>query len=520
MTITLKIDNLDSLPDGGPVRFQARNRGFEIGRDQHLDWTLPDPSRYVSGRHCEVRFEEGAYWLYDVSSNGTYLNGSMQRMKSPYQLVDGDRLAIGNYIIAVEVNLPQQEQEAQERYSQPPPPASGDNIWDVGGDVPSPVDRREFMPPPDRRRAADFSEQFLDFPSMTPAPMPPVVPGASPFDLPAEAPEAFTAAPQRFTTPPVAPRPADMPSAQELPRFTAAPIPAFSPPPEPAPTGAAQDYAPTPAPQSPFGPAAAGPAIAGEGFPAPRAAPVPEFVPTPTTPPIAAPRDVPASPFGVSSPPAMPAEAPMFAPVRPMPQGAPPVAPRPADGGSRAFIQALAAGAGVSPDAFGNRDPNQIAYEVGEFVKAVVDNLAQLLRARAAAKTMAKSSSRTMISAADNNPLKFIPVSAEAIDIMFARRRPGYLDARRSVEEGFEDLKRHELATYTAMQKALGKLLDDFSPEKIEAKVGTSTFSSKKARAWDLFVRRWEERSVTDNGLLDVFLAHFAEAYDEASRKK
>ena len=103
MTITLTIDSTDSLPDGGPLSYQAKNRGFEIGRQQHLDWTLPDPSRYVSGLHCEVRFEKGGYWLYDVSSNGTFLNGSTARMKSPHRLADGDRLAIGNYSIRVEV---------------------------------------------------------------------------------------------------------------------------------------------------------------------------------------------------------------------------------------------------------------------------------------------------------------------------------------------------------------------------------------------------------------------------------
>ena len=63
MTITLTIDNLDSLPDGGPTRYQTRNRSFEIGREQHLDWTLPDPGRYISGRHCEIRYENDGYWL-------------------------------------------------------------------------------------------------------------------------------------------------------------------------------------------------------------------------------------------------------------------------------------------------------------------------------------------------------------------------------------------------------------------------------------------------------------------------
>ena len=91
MTISLKIDNVDALPDGGPLVYRASQRGFEIGRE-HRDWTLPDPNMFISGRHCEVRFEKGGYWLYDVSRNGTFLNGSSQRVKSPYLLANGDRL--------------------------------------------------------------------------------------------------------------------------------------------------------------------------------------------------------------------------------------------------------------------------------------------------------------------------------------------------------------------------------------------------------------------------------------------
>ena len=91
MTISLKIDNFDALPDGGPLGYRASGRGFEIGRE-HRDWTLPDPNMFISGRHCEVRFEKGGYWLYDVSRNGTFLNGSTQRVKSPYLLANGDRL--------------------------------------------------------------------------------------------------------------------------------------------------------------------------------------------------------------------------------------------------------------------------------------------------------------------------------------------------------------------------------------------------------------------------------------------
>jgi type VI secretion system protein ImpI len=56
----LKIENYDRLLDGGPTVFQVDRRGFDLGRAQHLDWTLPDPTRCISSKHCEVRFVDGA----------------------------------------------------------------------------------------------------------------------------------------------------------------------------------------------------------------------------------------------------------------------------------------------------------------------------------------------------------------------------------------------------------------------------------------------------------------------------
>ena len=95
MTLRLSIENLDRLPDGGPLRIEVKGRGLDLGRDAHLDWTLPDPSRTVSSKHCEIRFRDGGYWLHDISTNGTFVNGSPYRLDAPYLLRDRDRLSVG-----------------------------------------------------------------------------------------------------------------------------------------------------------------------------------------------------------------------------------------------------------------------------------------------------------------------------------------------------------------------------------------------------------------------------------------
>ncbi len=80
--------------DPGNSRHRYRTRD-----PQYLDWTLPDPARFISGKHCEIRWHDGAHWLHDVSTNGTFIYGANGRMKAPHKLRDGDRFLVGHYII-------------------------------------------------------------------------------------------------------------------------------------------------------------------------------------------------------------------------------------------------------------------------------------------------------------------------------------------------------------------------------------------------------------------------------------
>ncbi|RWK62208.1 type VI secretion system-associated FHA domain protein TagH [Mesorhizobium sp.] len=352
MYIRLQINNVVSLPAGMSTGYSARDRSFEIGREA-CDWTLPDPDKFISGRHCEVRYEAGAFWLHDVSRNGTFINGSTHRMAGPHRLDHGDRLLIGRYVIFVSID--------DERATTGHPQSRHGST------------QREM--PVATGRPPDF--------------------GGRPFFEPVE---------QR----PGQRAPASMPSP-------------------PAPLPSTRDE----------------------------------------------------------------------------------------------VLREIAIGAGISPELLQSRDPHEVAAEIGAVLRTVVEELALLLKARAAAKILAKSAHRTMISAADNNPLKFVPGTDDILEIMFARRRAGYLDARHSVEDAFRDLKTHEFATYAAMQAALSRLLDDLSPEAIGKKLPPTSFTSKKSLAWDAFVAKWRTmEEAHENGMLDIFLAYFSEAYAKADKQK
>src|SRR5271170_898174 len=80
--------------------------GGTIGRATDNAWILPDPERYLSGKHARIDFRSGSYVLVDTSSNGTYVNGSQVPLGKyhDYVLKDGDYLRLGEYELLVSID--------------------------------------------------------------------------------------------------------------------------------------------------------------------------------------------------------------------------------------------------------------------------------------------------------------------------------------------------------------------------------------------------------------------------------
>jgi type VI secretion system protein ImpI len=218
MTLRLSIENWDRLPDGGPLRVEVKRRGLDIGRDAHLDWTLPDPDRHVSGKHCEIRYRDNDYWLTDVSRNGTFVNGAEFRLEGPYRLRDQDRLTIGPYLVAVTI------EGARAAAAQPVMPSN--DAWDPVGDSAPPDAREAYFV----RKGPAAQGDFLDF--ATDAGIAPIKSGESVWEAPpAPADEAWLA--PRPAPPEIAP---PQPIERPRPIRPVEPTPeAFVPPPPPPP---------------------------------------------------------------------------------------------------------------------------------------------------------------------------------------------------------------------------------------------------------------------------------------------
>jgi len=452
MPLILQLVNETTLPDGGPVSFRlSGKRGIDIGRAAHLDWTLPDPTRYVSSKHCEIRYKDGGYWLHDVSTNGTFLNGADNRMHAPHRLRNGDQFTVGHYIVAVTVDGTEEASDEGPRgAAQPPAQASSDQeLWADEGDVPPGIDPKHLRP---ARHNAPVHPDFLDWSADVPDPFRPTA------DFPAT------------------PSTGSMPVSTSPDMYWAEGPPSqVQTPPQPA--------APSPAPRQPR-------PRANEGGSWQEASPV-----TANPPPIAAAGNA-AVPLDTLSLSSVESES------------------------SAAFIRQLARSAGLSDDLLQQTNPAELAQKIGTVLRLLAENLMQLLSARQQAKRLARSSSHTIVQATDNNPLKFSPSAPDALGIMFGPKSTGYLDAQRAIAQAFEDLKAHQIRTYSAMQHALSKIMVDLDPKMIERETDGGAgmgglLQPRKAKLWDAYKARWEAKVGRKGGeAIEAFMQYFSEYYD------
>lgn len=100
--------------------------GGTIGRSLQNDWILPDPDRFISGRHATVDFKGGIYYLADISTNGVYINDDCEPIGrgNPRRLFNGDKVRMGDFEIVITID----EGEDLNMPEAPKPSVVPDNI--------------------------------------------------------------------------------------------------------------------------------------------------------------------------------------------------------------------------------------------------------------------------------------------------------------------------------------------------------------------------------------------------------
>jgi len=455
-----------------PTTKEFLQEGGTIGRNASNDLVLQDSKRIVSGCHARIDFRDDAFYLQDVSTNGVFVNGSTEPVGSggSVRLADGDRLAIGEYELAVAII--QAAAVAAPVPADPDPFGASDPFGgsDPFGNAPDPVVRdvarpagRASSPPLLRPEAVDPLDLLG---GGAPAPHREAPPGAREDHLPSERvhftpPRAFV---ERSPSQPLGPE--SIPDDWDR-------------------SGAWK------APVEPAGPATPS-----------RATPVlPEDWDLDDVPAAPRPRVPPARPEPVE-PPARPAAA-----DRP--------ASRPLASGSELETFLRAAGLPLT----GARPAEDLMRDAGAMLREVVTGLMDLLAARASFKSEFRLDA-TMIRPADNNPLKFSADATEALEHLLRPSGKAYLEPARAMREAVLDVKDHELAMLAAMRTALESLLRRLHPDELETRFAqqgkkSSLLSSSKGRYWEMYREMFAELDQDLDALFrDVFGEQFTRAYE------
>ncbi|HMP45426.1 MAG TPA: type VI secretion system-associated FHA domain protein TagH, partial [Sphingopyxis sp.] len=459
MSLTLRILNRSHLDNGSPIEYVIHQRGAVIGRAPTCDWALPDPTRVVSSRHCEVRFHEGHYVLTDVSTNGTFLNGGGARMAEPRRVGPGDRFQIGDYVLEARISGAAHEAFVREAEDARSADTAGQSFdWtDVPGALPSATSSAAPGADPfaggggwdlEQAPASEVSDWADEHQA---APLPPdadamfrrltdqhhVDWSVAGWDVGTDYADPFAVEPPGQAFPPPSPP------------VSGGGIPEPAPPLPPAPARA-DPFAPLspPPPQAP-----PPPAPAPSGWPQAEAHP-----PARTVPPI--------------PPPAAPAPAPLVA-------TAPAAHPTPAPAASAPDLtyQNLVRALGIDPAKL-QETPDATGARAGRMLRRLLAGLMVLLEARARAKDQMGATS-TQLRFDGNNPFKFAPGVDQALEMTLNPPARGYMEAEQAIEDAFRDLQAHQIATLRAMQGALKATLDRFSPTAIESRTEDSGLLAK-----------------------------------------
>ena len=155
----------------------------------------------------------------------------------------------------------------------------------------------------------------------------------------------------------------------------------------------------------------------------------------------------------------------------------------------------------------------------------IVQGMMEVLQSRAEIKSQFRLA-LTTIKPVENNPLKFSPTAPDAMKHLFGGENAGYLNSVEAFEEGFNDIKAHQMAMIAGMRAAFEHMLSQFSPRVLEArfeggsKRGGIMSIANKVRYWEMYREMFDKLSRdSDDNFRELFGEEFATAYEEQMQK-
>jgi type VI secretion system protein len=162
------------------------------------------------------------------------------------------------------------------------------------------------------------------------------------------------------------------------------------------------------------------------------------------------------------------------------------------------------------------KSPQELMHIIGTVFRELVDGLMMVLRGRSELKSHLRVSVTTL-KATENNPLKFSPTVEDALTTFLTNHHSGFVDAVRAVQEGYENIKNHQLAIHAGVQASLTNILERFDPQHFSEKFEEGIVLQRKAKCWDEYKQAYPQ--IAREALEDFFNEEFVCAYEQQIRK-
>lgn len=510
-------------------------QGGVIGRGVDNDWVLSDPERFLSSKHCQVSRDGERYYLTDLSTNGTFVNGSAEPLGrgSRTALNDGDSFDVGEYRFKVvllrdsglsDTNLP-----GDDPFAEPFGSSGSFDTPDPFGIGPAGTPESMFMSPGYKGSVQDISPDSM---KITDPLLALDNAGRALSDRSALLDDPFASAGSREDSANLMSDAIAWPETKQesglLPEDWADDLsligarkssqPQYSLPEDDALIGdsvvprardALLDSDPF---RKPDPKATAG--VQAKGRPQ---------VPRETTPPKN-PLSSKVSAGAKES--SLRATGKLQTGTRASPpvEASQPVRPKASVAATGAMDRTLVDAMGLTAAELSDEQIREIHATVGAIMRETIDGLMQVLRSRTSIKNEFRINITT-IQPVENNPIKFSANVDEVLELMFLRRSRAYKAPLDAIEESFNSIADHQLAVIAGIRSAFRSVLSKFDPERLEEEFkqtgkGGLLPGVIKGRFWGAYQEHYQ-KVVNDieRSFQELFGDEFVQAYEDQMRK-
>jgi predicted component of type VI protein secretion system len=186
----------------------------------------------------------------------------------------------------------------------------------------------------------------------------------------------------------------------------------------------------------------------------------------------------------------------------------------------RGFLQ----GAGIDASSLPGAPTPQLLSSIGEMLKIAVGGLQRLLTMRARVKNEMQGE-MTLIAQRDNNPLKFSPGEALALQMLLQPPARGFLDGPAALRDALTDLQSHQVGMTAGTGAVLQAVLDRLDPEKLATLQGRRSMfdffrpARRRARLWDTYLTQYRSlREEVEDDFQRSFGRVFRDGYETRVR--